>query len=95
MRQATDAQLAYHSGYGLRTEGRDFMGASGQVAWLALSIFQALVEFSGKTSIIPHRSCNADCPCYEKKPPKICVGQAQRAEVDLSSIPLPPTATQA
>lgn len=58
--------LCVTMGNGLK-DARNFMGVSGQVIQLALSIFQALVEFSGKTSVILHRSCNEDCPCYEKK----------------------------
>lgn len=53
------------------TEGRNFMGASGQVISLAVSVFQALGEFFGTSCLNVHWPYNIHCSCYEKKKEKI------------------------
>lgn len=43
------------------------MVISGHMICLALSVFPAPGEFSGKASIIVHWSCNVGCLCYEER----------------------------
>lgn len=52
---------------GPKNEGRNVMKALEQVIWLALSIFQALGEFSAKINLTLQLSYNADCPLIKKK----------------------------